>query len=302
MDFSALGLDLSGKFEIEPVVTFLGLYGVKLMTAVIIFFGGKWLARRVSNLLKAAMTRAHFDMTLVRFLGNIFYAGMLGLVCVIALSHIGIETASLAAVIAAAGLAVGLALQGSLSNFAAGVLLIIFRPFCAGDFIEAGGVSGTVEEITIFTTILNTPDNKRVIVPNSEISGGAIINYSANENRRVDLVIGIGYGDNIARAKDVIMAAVKAEPRVLQTPEPVVAVSELGDSSVNFVVRPWVGKADYWAARFAVIERIKLALDENGISIPFPQRDLHIIDSVRVRAAVEQDAPEKGAKKEAAKK
>lgn len=298
MDLSSLGIDLSGKFEMESIMAFLGVYGVKLVTAVVIFFGGKWLARRVTHVMKAAMNRAHFDITLVRFLGNIVYAALLGLVCVIALSQIGIETASLAAVIAAAGLAVGLALQGSLSNFAAGVLLIIFRPFRAGDFIEAAGVSGTVEEITIFTTILNTPDNKRVIVPNSAVSGDAITNYSANETRRIDLVIGVGYGDNISKARDVMMEVLKREPRVLSSPEPVVAVSELGDSSVNFVVRPWVSRDDYWGARFAVTEAIKLALDENGISIPYPQRDLHIVDSVKIRTALEQDdAPKKTAAK-----
>ncbi len=282
IDLSAMGINLPKDFDLQPLIEMTSVYGVKLIVAVAIFFAGKWLAKRLCNILKRGMIKAAFDRTLVTFLGNIIYFGVLGLVCVIALGQVGIETASLAALIAAAGLAVGLALQGSLSNFAAGVLLIIFRPFRAGDYIEAAGVGGTVQEITIFTTVLNTPDNKRVILPNSAVSSGNIINYSANDTRRLDLVVGVSYSDNLAHVKEVLMRILQNDPRVLKTPEPVVAVLAMADSSVNFAVRPWVNKDDYWAAHFALHETIKTTLDEEGISIPFPQRDIHLVDAAAI--------------------
>jgi len=197
-------------------------------------------------------------------------------VFIAALGTLGVETASFAAVIAAAGLAVGFALQGSLSNFAAGVMLIIFRPFKAGDFVEAGGAMGAVEAVNIFNTIMKSPDNKKVIIPNSKITGDSIVNYSAQDTRRVDMVFGIGYDDDIRKAKSTLEQILASDERVLKDPAPTVAVSELADSSVNFVVRPWVKTADYWGVFFDITEKVKLTFDEQGISIPFPQRDIHM--------------------------
>ncbi|MHC4759527.1 MAG: mechanosensitive ion channel family protein [Planctomycetota bacterium] len=198
---------------------------------------------------------------------------------------LGVPTAQFAVVVGAAGLAIGLAWQGSLSNFASGFLIMVFRPFKVGDVVEAAGVLGKVGEIQIFTTIINTPDNIRVIVPNAQITGGNIKNYTANSQRRVDLVIGISYEDDLRKAKEVIEGVLSADERVLEDPATTVAVSELGDSSVNFVVRPWVTPADYWDVYFDMTSKIKLALDENGISIPYPQRDIHIKDSVSLSGA-----------------
>ncbi|MEN6307472.1 MAG: mechanosensitive ion channel domain-containing protein, partial [Anaerohalosphaeraceae bacterium] len=204
------------------------------------------------------------------------YFGLLVFVAIAALSRLGVETTSLVAIIGAAGLAVGLALQGSLSNFAAGVLLIIFKPFRVGDFVEVAGAKGTVQEIQIFNTVLHSPDNVRIIVPNSQVTGANIINYTANDKRRVDLVIGISYDDDIAKAKQVITSVLLSDKRVIREPEPVVAVLGLGDSSVNIAVRPWVKADDYWPTYFDLTENIKVSLEQNGLSIPFPQRDIHI--------------------------
>ncbi|MBT8338761.1 MAG: mechanosensitive ion channel, partial [Desulfatitalea sp.] len=204
------------------------------------------------------------------------YIGLLAFVVLAALSQLGIQTTSFIAVLGAAGLAVGLALQGSLSNFAAGFLMILFRPFSVGDYIEGGGVTGTVEEIQIFTTTLVTPDNKTVIIPNAKIMGDNIINWTVKGTRRVDLVVGIGYGDDIDKARQVIADVLAKDARVRKDPPPQIAVSEMADSSVNFVVRPWVSASDYWAVSFGVTEQIKKAFDDEGISIPFPQRDVHV--------------------------
>jgi small conductance mechanosensitive channel len=207
--------------------------------------------------------------SLVRF-------GILAFTFIAVLSKLGVQTTSFVAVLGAAGLAVGLALQGSLGNFASGVLLLLFRPIKKGDFVEAGGTSGSVNEISVFTTILMTPDNKKVIVPNSQVTGGIIINYSATGTRRVDLVAGIGYSDDIAKAKEVLKRIVAAHPAILPEPAPVIEVAELGDSSVNLVVRPWVNSGDYWRVYWDLTESIKLEFDKEGISIPFPQRDVHL--------------------------
>ncbi|NNK02635.1 MAG: mechanosensitive ion channel, partial [Desulfatitalea sp.] len=216
------------------------------------------------------------DQTVRRFIANFAYIGLLAFVVLAALSQLGIQTTSFIAVLGAAGLAVGLALQGSLSNFAAGFLMILFRPFSVGDYIEGGGVTGTVEEIQIFTTTLVTPDNKTVIIPNAKIMGDNIINWTVKGTRRVDLVVGIGYGDDIDKARQVIADVLAKDARVRKDPPPQIAVSEMADSSVNFVVRPWVSASDYWAVSFGVTEQIKKAFDDEGISIPFPQRDVHV--------------------------
>jgi len=251
-------------------------YGPSLLGAILILAIGTIGARVLTGVLRRGLGRARVDETLVKFAGNIAYMALMVMVVIAVLERLGVNTTSFAAVLAAAGLAIGLAFQDSLSNFASGVLVIVFRPFKVGDFVEAGGVSGTVEEVQIFTTILETPDNKRVIVGNSAITGGAITNYSANDTRRVDLVFGIGYEDDIARARDILKRILEADGRVLSDPAPVVAVVELADSSVNFVVRPWVATADYWGVHFDVTEKVKLAFDEAGISIPFPQTDVHL--------------------------
>ncbi len=251
-------------------------FGVKIVAAIAIFIIGRWIVSLLTRGMRRLMERADLEPTLVTFLSNITRILLLVFVVLAAISQLGIQTASIIAVLGAAGLAVGLALQGSLANFAAGVLIIVFRPYRVGDYVEAAGVGGTVEQVQIFTTVLRTPDNKRVIVPNSQITDGVITNYSANDTRRVDLVFGIGYGDDIDKARDIIRGVLEADERVLKDPAPQVAVQELADSSVNFVTRPWVATADYWAVYFDVTEKVKKRFDEEGVSIPFPQRDVHI--------------------------
>lgn len=253
-------------------------YAVGILTALLIFVLGRWLAGRLRTFLRRGLNRSKIDTTLTGFLVNIAYALMLTFVVIAALSQLGVETASLAALLAAAGLAIGLALQGSLSNFASGVLIILFRPFAKGHYIEAGGAAGTVDDINIFTTLLKTPDNCRVVVPNSAITAGPIKNYSAEPTRRLDLAIGVGYDDDLKKAKSILEDVLAKETRLLKDPEPVVAVSELGDSSVNFVVRPWVASEDYWAVRFDLMQAMKERLDEEGISIPYPQREVTVIE------------------------
>jgi len=252
------------------------LYGTKIIAAIAILIVGRLVIGVVARIVRRLMTKANVDETLTKFLVSLTRILLMTFVIIAALSALGVQTTSFVAIIGAAGLAIGFALQGSLANFAAGVMLIIFRPFKSGDYIEAGGTSGVVEEISIFNTILKTLDNRRVIVPNGKITGDNITNYSALEIRRVDLVFGIGYGDDLKRAKDILVQIVSGDDRILRDPAPTVAVSELGDSSVNFVVRPWVKTVDYWSVYFDLTERVKTTFDEKGISIPFPQRDVHL--------------------------
>ncbi len=254
------------------------LYGLRALAALAIFVIGRLIARGLVNLLKKVMTRRNIEPTLVSFASHMGYFLLLTVVVIAALSQIGIQTTSFIAILGAAGLAVGLALQGSLANFAAGVLMIIFRPFKAGDYVEGAGTAGTVEELEIFSCRLRTPDNKLVIVPNGRMLGDNIINYSARETRRIDMIFGVSYRDNLARVRDVISDELGKDGRILPEPTPQIAVSELAESSVNFVVRPWVKTADYWAVRFDLIERIKVRFDQEGISIPFPQRDVHLYE------------------------
>ncbi len=251
-------------------------YGPSLIGAIATLVIGFFVAKIITGLIRRALVRAGIDETLVKFAGNIVQMALMVMVAIAGLEQLGVNTTSFAAVLAAAGLAVGLAFQDSLSNFASGVLVIIFRPFSVGDFVEAGGVSGIVEEVQIFTTVLRTPDNKRVIVGNSQITADAITNYSANDTRRVDMVFGIGYTDDIAKARQIIAGILEADERVLAEPAVTIAVNELADSSVNFVVRPWVATPDYWDVHFAVTEKVKLAFDAAGVSIPFPQTDVHL--------------------------
>jgi small conductance mechanosensitive channel len=251
-------------------------FGINLVTAIVIFFVGKWVVNLIVSGLMKGMKKGELDVTLRRFMGNLARMLLMLFVIIAAINQLGVQTASLIALLGAAGLAVGLALQGSLSNFAAGVLIVLFRPYKVGDWIEGGGISGAVEEVQILTTVLKTGDNKRVIVPNSQIMGTTITNYSANETRRVDLVVGVSYGDDIDKVRKELQDLVSADDRILDDPAVTIAVSELADSSVNFVVRPWVKTTDYWGVYFDLTEAIKKRFDEVGISIPFPQQDVYV--------------------------
>ncbi len=251
-------------------------WGVRIAIAIAIFVIGKIVARMISNLLQKALQSSDTDPMLVKFFGSISYAVLLIAVLLAAVDSLGVNVTSLMAILGAAGLAVGLALKDSLSNFAAGVMIIIFRPFNIGDFITAGGTSGVVDEISLFVTLMHTGDNQRIIVPNSAILSGNIVNTSALPTRRIDLVIGIGYDDNIGQARDIIMAILNADERIHKDPAAAVTVGELGDSSVNLNVRPWVNSGDYWPVRADLLEGIKIKLDEAGISIPYPQQDVHM--------------------------
>lgn len=251
-------------------------WAINIVMALVIYIVGRIVVRIVVNLVKKLLVKAKMDDILVNFVSSIISSILILFVIVAALDQLGVDTTSFIALVGAAGLAIGLALQGSLQNFAAGVMLIIFRPFKAGDFVEAGGTSGVVEDISIFSTTMKTPDNREVIIPNGAIYGGTITNYSAKETRRIDMVFGIGYDDDIRLAKEIINEVVSADERVLKEPETLIAVSDLADSSVNFAVRPWVKSGDYWGVKFDLTEKIKLAFDEKGISIPYPQMDLHL--------------------------
>jgi small conductance mechanosensitive channel len=263
--------DLTGK--IWELVT---IYGIKVLAAVVIFIVGKWVAKAIRGLVQRMMRKAQMDETLLKFVGNLTYIALLAFIIIAALSQLGIQTTSFIAVLGAAGLAIGLALQGSLANFAAGFLMILFRPIRVGDYIEGAGVAGTVEEIQIFTTTLVTPDNKTVIIPNASLTGDNIVNWTMKGTRRVDMVMGIGYDDDIDKAKQIMADILAEDDRILKDPAPQIAMIELADSSVNFVVRPWANASDYWGVYMGITEKIKKAFDANGISIPYPQRDVHI--------------------------
>lgn len=251
-------------------------YGLKILFAIIIFFVGKYFSGVAQKLVRKLLNSRKIDPTVVSFVANLTWAVVFVFTVIATLGQIGVQTASLVAVIGAAGLAVGLALQGSLSNFASGVLMVLFRPCRVGDYIEAAGIAGTVDEITIFSTKLRTPDNKVIVAPNSSIMNGTITNYSASENRRIDLVIGVSYSADIALTKKVLTDILDNNQYVLKDPSYTVGLSELANSSINFVVRPWVKTADYWTARFEILEQIKNALDAANIEIPFPQMDIHV--------------------------
>jgi small conductance mechanosensitive channel len=248
----------------------------KIIAALVIFIIGRWVAKALVGLVRKALSKMEADPMLVKFVGNLVYVLLLTVVVLAALGKLGVQTTSFIAILGAAGLAIGLALQDSLSNFAAGVMVVLFRPYKVGDYVEAGGVSGSVQEVQIFTTVFNTPDNKKVIVPNGQIVSGTITNYSAYPTRRVDMIFGCGYDDNIGQVKNVLNEIVDSDSRVLSDPKPQVVVKELADSSVNFAVRAWVNTADYWGVYFDVTEAVKRRFDEEGISIPYPQRDVHV--------------------------
>lgn len=251
-------------------------YGTRIIGAILIFVIGKFFVGLTKKVIVKLMRKSKQDETLIAFVASISGVALLAFVVVAALGHLGIQTASFVAIIGAAGLAVGLALQGSLSNFASGVLLIIFKPFKLDDYIEGGGIAGVVEEIGIFTTMLRSPDNKTIIVPNAKMTGDNIVNYSTKSERRVDLVAGVSYSDNLDTVRETLESILAANPKVLKEPAPQIAVVELADSSVNFVVRPWAKTADYWDVYFQTQEAIKKEFDKANISIPFPQQDVHV--------------------------
>ncbi len=249
---------------------------INVTTAIVIFAVGWWAAKKIRNLIIVILNRKNIDPMLVSFCSNVSYIALVAFVIIAALESLGVKTTSFVAIIGAAGLAIGLSLQSSLSNFAAGIMIIFFRPFKVGDFIEAAGISGVVEGIQIFSTQLRTGDNKVIIVPNASVIGGNITNYSAKDERRIDLVFGIGYGDDLKKAKNILQQLVEADERILKDPVPVIAVSALADNSVNILVRPWVKTADYWIVYWDFTEAVKLKFDAEDISIPYPQRDVHL--------------------------
>jgi len=250
--------------------------GIKVVTALAIFYVGKLVIRMVVGAIRKVMRKQEVDKTLETFICNLVRTALLVVVVIAAVGALGVETTSFIAIFGAAGLAVGLALQGSLSNFASGVLIVLFRPYRVGDFIEAAGIAGSVEQVQILTTILKTGDNKQIIVPNSQIMDSIITNYSANDTRRIDMVVGVSYEDDLDKVRATLEELIAAEDRILAEPAATIAVSELADSSVNFVVRPWANTSDYWGVKFDLTEAIKKRFDKDGISFPFPQQDVHL--------------------------
>lgn len=260
-------------------------WGIKIIAAILIYVIGRWIAKFVVKSVVKIMERSNVDESLRKFAGSIINAVLTIFILIAAIEQLGVDTTSIMAIFAAAGLAVGLALKDSLSNFSSGVMLIVFKPFKLGDLVTAGGSTGVVENIQIFNTIMRTGDNQEIIIPNSHIYGGSIINMSKRDTRRVDLVIGIGYDDNIAKAKQLIDEIVSNNALILTDPAPTVMVLELGESSIDLAVRPWVNTGDYWGVRADLLQTIKETFDENGISIPYPQRDIHMINSASDKAA-----------------
>ncbi|ANP75566.1 small-conductance mechanosensitive channel MscS [Vibrio sp. 10N.261.52.C11] len=251
-------------------------YGVNIISALIILFIGNLIVKAVANSVSKVLQKKKMDRAVVEFVHGLVRYLLFVIVLIAALGRLGVQTASVVAVIGAAGLAVGLALQGSLSNFAAGVLIVAFRPFKSGDYVEIGGVAGSVDSIQIFQTVLTTPDNKMVVVPNGSVIGSPITNYSRHATRRIDLMIGVSYNADLQKAKALLTKICESDERVLKEPGVQVGVHTLADSSVNFVVRPWVSTADYWNVYFDLMQAIKEGLDNEGIEIPFPQMDVHM--------------------------
>ncbi len=256
--------------------TLLVNFGKNLIIAILIFYIGRFVVKLVVRGMTKVMDRQQVDQTLQKFVGNLVSMALMVVVIIAAIGALGIQTTSFIAIFGAAGLAVGLALQGSLSNFAAGVLIVLFRPYKVGDYVEAAGIAGSVEEVQILTTVLKTPDNKKIIVPNSQIMDSIITNYSANDTRRVDLTFGVSYSDDLDKVHATLRQLVDADERILKDPACQIAVQALADSSVNFIVRPWVASGDYWGVYFDLTEAVKKRFDDEGISFPFPQQDVHI--------------------------
>ncbi len=268
--------DLDVSALVDQLAAVVTTYGLKVIGAIVVFVIGRMIAAKVRNAVTRMMGNRGVDRTLVPFIGGLVYWLLIAIVVVAVLQAFGVNAAGLVAVLGAAGLAVGLALQGTLANFASGVMLLIFRPFGVGDLIDAGGTEGIVESIGLFSTTLNSLDNVRIELPNGNVFGQTIKNYSANANRRIDLVIGVSYNDDLNVAKETMSKILAADPRVLAEPESTVEVIELGDSSVNLVVRPWVKTDDYWPARFALTKALKEGVEAAGLSFPYPQQDVHM--------------------------
>lgn len=269
-------MDKNIQIIIDQAPSVITAYGIKIVLAIAVYVVGKWIATGLANLLQKGMNARGVDATVGSFTKNIVYYAMFTMVVVAALGQLGVQTASFVAIIGAAGLAVGFALQGSLANFASGVLLILFRPFKIGDFVEAGGAMGSVKEISIFSTILLTPDNKTVIISNSAVMGGNITNFSAESERRVDFTVGVGYGACLDTVRKELQAISDADDRILHDKGITIGLAELADSSVNFAFRVWTKTEDYWAVYFDINEKIKRRFDEVGIEIPYPQMDVHV--------------------------
>ena len=262
--------------SVDWIVKQIDLYGWNLLAAIAVFVLGRWIAKLVTRAIVRAARKARVDETLVGFFDNLIYMVLLTVVCISALTKLGVDPNGLTAVLAAMGFAIGMALQGSLGNLAAGIMLVFFKPFRVGDLVEVAGNRGTVVEIQIFNTILLTLNNVRIIVPNNKITDGTIQNYSAESERRIDLIVGCGYNDDLKQVKEELVRLVEQHPDILSNPTPQVAVSELGSSSVNFAVRPWVQSAKYWDVKFEITEQVKLMFDEKGFTIPFPSQDLFL--------------------------
>lgn len=262
--------------DIAIIQAFFVTYGLQMLLAVVYLLVGWWAAGFLTRTVKRSLSRLSIDHSIISFAEGITYFGVLTFGIVAALSQIGVQTSSIVAVLGAASLAIGLALQGSLSNFASGVLILLFKPFKVGDWVQISGADGFVESIQIFNTVVVTRDKRTITIPNNLVTSGNIINYSAQGYLRIDMVFGIGYGDDIRYAKQILQQIINDEPLILTAPPPSIAVLELGDSSVNFAVRPFVQVDDYMKVKFAITEQVKLRFDEAGISIPFPQRDVHL--------------------------
>ena len=263
-------------FASADLMPMLSDWVIKIVIALLIYLIGKWIAKRITNIVKKLMNARDVDPTLVNFLSNVVYAILLVAVILAALDTLGLPVTSLVAIVGAAGLAVGLALKDSLGNFASGVMLVMFRPFKKGDFVEVAGVAGSVEEIRIFSTTLTTPDNKLIIIPNGQVAAGTITNYSANDQRRVDIVFGVGYDDDLKVTREVLTRLCAEHPKVLDDPETKIFVMNLGDSSVDFAVRPWAKTEDYWTVYSDLLEQAKVELEAAGCNIPYPQTDVHL--------------------------
>ena len=266
----------NGMMNSELMMAFATEWGIKVLVALAIYIIGKWIVKRITKVINKMMEAREVDPTLVSFLGNLIYSILLAAVILAALDQLGVPVTSLVAILGAAGLAIGLALKDSLGNFASGVMLVLFRPFKQGDFVEAGGVSGTVKEIRIFSTIMTTPDNKLIIVPNGQVGASTITNYSAMDTRRVDMVFGVGYDDDLKVAREVLTRICAEHPLVLDEPATNIFVMNLGDSSVDFACRPWAKTGDYWTVYGDLMETAKVELEAAGLSIPYPQSDVHM--------------------------
>ncbi len=277
---SATAMEALQAADVNKIIEFMqtdGLaFGIDVVLALLIFFVGRIIIGVLVRGMSAAMQKNGVEKTLETFVNNLVRTALLIVVIIAAIGQLGIQTTSFIAVFGAAGLAVGLALQGSLSNFASGVLIVLFRPYKVGDFVEAAGISGSIEQVQILTTIFKTGDNKQVIVPNSQVMNSIITNYSANDTRRIDMVVGVSYDDDLDKVRKTLEEIVAADTRVLDDPAPQIAVSELADSSINFIVRPWCATSDYWGLKLDLTETIKKRFDEENISFPYPQQDVHL--------------------------